>query len=64
MTQVLAALPVHRLEAVLVAAELALEAQRPSAEHVFNGLARLKDGMPIIQNETKPVPLRSKPTDS
>jgi hypothetical protein len=33
---------VHGLEAVLVAAELALEAGRPSAEHVLNVLARLK----------------------
>lgn len=44
MAQVLAAVPVHGLEAVLVAAELALEAGRPSAEHVLNVLARLKDG--------------------
>jgi hypothetical protein len=53
MAQVLAAVPVHGLEAVLVAAELALEAQRPSAEHVLNVLARLKDGMPIIEDLTK-----------
>jgi len=55
MAQVLAAVPVHGLEAVLVAAELALEAQRPSAEHVLNVLARLKDGMPVIQDLTKPA---------
>ncbi|MFM8556100.1 MAG: IS21 family transposase [Betaproteobacteria bacterium] len=48
MTQVLAAVPVHGLEAVLVAAELALEAGRPSAEHVLNVLARLKDGIPAV----------------
>jgi hypothetical protein len=42
MAQVLAAVPVHGLEAVLVPAELALEAGRPSAEHVLNVLARLK----------------------
>ena len=42
MAQVLAAVPVHGLEAVLVATELALEAGRPSAEHVLNVLARLK----------------------
>jgi transposase len=47
MTQVLAAVPVHGLDAVLVAAELALEAGRPSAEHVLNVLARLKEGLPI-----------------
>lgn len=49
MTQVLAAVPVHGLEAVLVAAEIALEAGRPSAEHVLNVLARLKDGLPALQ---------------
>ncbi len=42
MTQVLAALPAHGLDAVLVAAELALETGRPSAEHALNVLARLK----------------------
>ena len=55
MAQVLAAVPVHGLEAVLVAAELALEAQRPSAEHVLNVLARLKEGMPMIQEWAKPA---------
>lgn len=49
MTQVLAAVPVHGLEAVLVAAEIALEAGRPSAEHVLNVLSRLKDGLPALQ---------------
>ncbi|WP_374595444.1 IS21 family transposase [Aquabacterium sp.] len=43
MAQVLAAVPIHGLDAVLVAAELALEAGRPSAEHVLNVLARLKE---------------------
>ena len=42
MAQVLAAVPIHGLEAVLVATELALEAGKPSAEHVLNVLARLK----------------------
>ncbi len=46
MAQVLAAVPVHGLEPVLVAAELALETGRPSAEHVLNVLARLKDATP------------------
>ncbi len=41
MAQVLAAVPVHGLEAVLVAAEIALESGRPSGEHVLNVLARL-----------------------
>jgi len=42
MAQVLAAVPIHGLEAVLVATKLALEAGKPSAEHVLNVLARLK----------------------
>jgi len=40
MTQVLAAVPVHGLEAVIVAAEVALEAQRPSAEKNIKPLTR------------------------
>lgn len=42
MAQVLAAVPAHGLEAVLVSVELALESGKPSAEHVLNVLARLK----------------------
>mmetsp|Transcript_21063 Transcript_21063/g.81609 ORF Transcript_21063/g.81609 Transcript_21063/m.81609 type:complete len:500 (-) Transcript_21063:3709-5208(-) len=56
MAQVLAAVPVHGLEAVLVAAEIALEAGRPSAEHVLNVLARLKDGATAIRELTQPTP--------
>jgi transposase len=55
MSQVLAAVPVHGLEAVLVAAEIALEAGRPSAEHVLNVLARLKDGTTAIRELTQPT---------
>ncbi len=44
MAQVLAAVPIHGLEAVLVAVGLALEAGKPSGEHVLNVLARLKGG--------------------
>ena len=46
MAQVLAAVPIHGLEAVLVALELALEVGKPSGEHVLNVLARLKDNAP------------------
>lgn len=46
MAQVLAAVPVHGLDAVLVAAELALESGKPSGEHVLNVLARLKSTTP------------------
>jgi transposase len=62
MTQVLAAVPVHGLEAVLVAAEMALEAGRPSAEHVLNVLARLKDGVAALEPIEAGVPaLRQEP---
>jgi hypothetical protein len=62
MTQVLAAVPVHGLEAVIVAAEVALEAQRPSAEHVLNVLARLKEGLPVLQPlEANTPALREEP---
>ena len=44
MAQVLSAVPTFGLEAVLVAVELALESGRPSAEHVLNLLARLREG--------------------
>ena len=46
MAQVLAAVPQHGVEAVLVAVELVLESGRPSAEHVLNVLARLREGPP------------------
>ncbi len=51
MAQVLAAIPIHGLEAVLVAAELALEVGRVSGEHVLNVLTRLKSPMstPVIE---------------
>ena len=53
MAQVLAAVPIHGLEAVLVAVELALEAGKPSGEHVLNVLARLKGAGPAANlNET------------
>lgn len=46
MAQVLAAVPLHGLDAVLVATELALEAGKPSGEHVLNVMARLKGSEP------------------
>jgi transposase len=52
MAQVLAAIPIHGLEAVLVAAELALEVGRVSGEHVLNVLARLKSPMATPEIET------------
>lgn len=52
MADVLAAIPRHGLDAVLVAAELALESGRPSGEHVMNVLARLKSGAPPTEVTT------------
>jgi len=46
MAQVLMAVPVHGLDAVLVAVDLVLESGRPSAEYVLNVLARLCEGPP------------------
>jgi len=43
MAQVLTAIPLHGLEAVLVAIELALQSGRVSAEHVLNLLSRLQE---------------------
>ena len=42
MVDILARVPHDGLEAVLVAVELALEANNPSREHVFNLLSRLQ----------------------
>ncbi len=52
MAQVLAAAPDHGLETVLVAVDLVLETGRPSAEHVLNMLASVKDGPPPDPVET------------
>lgn len=46
MAQVLAAIPIHGLDAVQVAASLALEVGRVSGEHVLNVLARLRSPVP------------------
>ena len=41
---------------------MALEAQRPSAEHVLNVLARLKEGLPALQPlEANTPALREEP---
>jgi len=59
MAHVLAVVPVHGLEAVLVAAELALEAGKPSGEHVLNVLARLKSPADGRALEAASTPLSS-----
>ncbi len=52
MAKVLAAVPTHGLEAVLVAVELVLESGNPSAEHVENVLNRLKRAPAVEAIET------------
>ena len=52
MAQVLAAVPHHGLDAVLVAADLVLESGAVSAEHVTNVLARLRPDAPPERVET------------
>jgi hypothetical protein len=54
MAQVLGAIPVHGLEAVLVAVALALESGRVSGELVMNVLARLIE--PVDDGATAPLP--------
>ena len=63
MAQVLAAVPVHGIEAVLVAAEIALESGRPSGEHVMNVLARLKSPpvAPVAAMPGAPLALTEEP---
>ena len=62
MAQVLAAVPVHGLEAVLVAVEVALESGRPSGEHVLNVLARLKSpAVPAASLAVAPLTLAEEP---
>jgi transposase len=57
MAQVLSAVTQHGLEAVLVAAEIALESGRPSGEHVLNVLARLKSPATPLIADAPSLPL-------
>ena len=52
MSKVLAAVPTHGLEAVLVAVDLVLESGNPSAEHIENVLNRLRAAAPTPSVET------------
>ncbi len=61
MAQVLGAVPVHGLEAVLVAVDLALESSRPSGEHVLNVLARLKEDSHPLEAEIQGPALKEEP---
>lgn len=60
MVQVLACVPIHGLETVLVAVELVLESAVTSLEHIRNVLSRLKEPPqpPSIETELK---LREEP---
>ncbi len=60
MSQVLAAVPVAGLDAVLVAVELVLESGVLSAEHVLNVVARLRSVPPPESAETS-LPLNEAP---
>ena len=59
MAQVLVAVNLHGLEAVLVATELALQAGRVSAEHVLNVMARLKEPAPARLEISTPLQLNT-----
>jgi transposase len=61
MAQVLAAVPMAGLDAVLVAVELVLESGAVSAEHVLNVLARLNPVQPPLKVETV-LTVREAPT--
>jgi hypothetical protein len=52
MAKVLAAVPKHGLESVLVAVDLVLDSGNASAEHIENVLNRLKSAPPPPQVET------------
>ena len=52
MADILACIPKHGLESVLVAAELILESGNSSAEHIKNVLSRLKEAPPPQTVET------------
>ena len=57
MAQVLSAVPLHGLEAVLAAIQIALQAGRVSAEHVLNTLAHLKHQSRAMTIEEVQTPL-------
>jgi len=56
MTQVLAAVPEHGLDAVLLAVQAALDSGRPSVDHVLNVLSRLKG--PVANHTVAPTKLQ------
>lgn len=63
MAKVLAAVPAHGLEAVLVAVELVLESGHASAEHIENVLHRLKPA-PVPPTVETTLAVREAPTSN
>ena len=61
MAQVLSAVPLHGLEAVVVAVELALQTGRISGEHVLNTLSRLKEPCTSVAAVDTPLTLQTPP---
>ncbi len=61
MAQVLSAVPLHGVEAVVVAAELALQTGRVSGEHVLNTLSRLKEPSATAPTVQTPLTLQTPP---
>jgi hypothetical protein len=62
MAQVLSAVPLHGLDSVLAAIQIALQAGRVSAEHVLNTLAHLKDqSRPMVAGEVETPLTRQTP---
>ena len=57
MAQVLSAVNMHGLEAVLVATELALQTGRVSADHVLNVITRLQEPIPARVQVSTPLHL-------
>lgn len=61
MAQVLSAVPLHGVESVVVAVELALQTGRVSGEHVLNTLSRLKEPSTTVAAVDTPLTLQTPP---
>lgn len=61
MAQVLAGVPMHGLEAVLVAVELVLAMGAPNGEHVLNVLARLSEPVVVLESVATTLTLTHEP---
>ena len=56
MAEVLAAVPIHGVEAVDISVQIALESERPTGELVLNVLARLREtgSAPVVHADIFP----------